>query len=227
MPPRKDNLGKRIQRFRTFDEEKIPEMLKTVEGFVRSRNTFTESEFAKFRPLFQRPVPLTDQQHESLEKELYSSISPFEPIRIVSDEADAEGSHREVLTLPPRLNSHNLINDPNRESRMVVDTFSNKVDNPNPLNLSAEHATDAMMQLVSATISDKDANEKNLEITEQAEKAIEKAKGTTAVNFYDDEESIDSIDEIEFDSLRDDDDEDELDFEEDDSSLEDFDDDEE
>ena len=31
MPPRKDNLEKRIKRFQQIDEEKIPEMLKTVE----------------------------------------------------------------------------------------------------------------------------------------------------------------------------------------------------
>lgn len=224
MPPRKDNLEKRIKRFQQIDEEKIPEMLKTVEGFVKSRNTFTESEFAKFQPLYKRPVTLSPTEHQSLEKELYSRVSPFEPIRIVSDKSDVNGNHEVLITLPSILNQHNTVNDSTGTSETVVTAFINRTDEPNPLNTAAERATDNLMQLVAKTVSDDDAAKKNAEIAIEAERQIAKAKQDNGVDFYDDEESIDSIDDFDSDRSESDyeEDEDDLDFEDDNTSLEDL-----
>lgn len=225
MPPRKDNLEKRIKRFQQIDEEKIPEMLKTVEGFVKSRNTFTESEFSKFQPLYKRNIKLESTQHQALEKELYSRVSPFEPIRIVSDTGDARGNHKVLMTLPPILNQHNTVNDAQGTSEVVVNAFVNRTEDHNPLNTSAERATDNLMQLVSRTVADEDAKKRNAMLVAQAEHEIAEAKknGGDDVEFYDDEESIDSIDDFESDHDSDfEDDEDDLDFEDDDTSLEDL-----
>lgn len=225
MPPRKDNLEKRIKRFQQIDEEKIPEMLKTVEGFVKSRNTFTESEFSKFQPLYKRNIKLESTQHQALEKELYSRVSPFEPIRIVSDTGDARGNHKVLMTLPPILNQHNTVNDAQGTSEVVVNAFVNRTEDHNPLNTSAERATDNLMQLVSRTVADEDAKKRNAMLVAQAEHEIAEAKksGGDDVDFYDDEESIDSIDDFENDHDSDyEDDEDDLDFEDDDTSLEDL-----
>lgn len=223
MPPRKDNLEKRIKRFQQIDEEKIPEMLKTVEGFVKSRNTFTESEFQKFQPLYKRPIPLDATQHQALEKELYSRVSPFEPIRIVSDTGDRNGNHKVLITLPPILNQHNTVNDANGASEVVVNAFVNRTDDHNPLSTAAEQATDNLMQLVSQTVGDEDVKKQNAMINAMAEKEISEAKNQS-VNIYDDEESIDSIDDFDSDSTFSDyeDDEDDLDFDDDDTSLEDL-----
>ena len=225
MPPRKDNLEKRIKRFQQIDEEKIPEMLKTVEGFVKSRNTFTESEFSKFQPLYKRNIKLESTQHQALEKELYSRVSPFEPIRIVSDTGDARGNHKVLMTLPPILNQHNTVNDAQGTSEVVVNAFVNRTEDHNPLNTSAERATDNLMQLVSRTVANEDAKKRNAMLVAQAEHEIAEAKknGGDDVDFYDDEESIDSIDDFENDHDSDyEDDEDDLDFEDDDTSLEDL-----
>ena len=225
MPPRKDNLEKRIKRFQQIDEEKIPEMLKTVEGFVKSRNTFTESEFSKFQPLYKRNIKLESTQHQALEKELYSRVSPFEPIRIVSDTGDARGNHKVLMTRPPILNQHNTVNDAQGTSEVVVNAFVNRTEDHNPLNTSAERATDNLMQLVSRTVADEDAKKRNAMLVAQAEHEIAEAKknGGDDVDFYDDEESIDSIDDFENDHDSDyEDDEDDLDFEDDDTSLEDL-----
>jgi len=227
MPPRKDNLEKRIKRFQQIDEEKIPDMLKTVEGFVKSRNTFTESEFSKFQPLYKRKGQRLDApQHQALEKELYSRVSPFEPIRIVSDTGDARGNHKVLMTLPPILNQHNTVNDAQGTSEVVVNAFVNRTEDHNPLNTAAERATDNLMQLVSRTVADPEAKKRNAMLVAQAEHEIAEAKkkGGDDVEFYDDEESIDSIDD--FETERDDsefeDDEGDLDFEDDDTSLEDL-----
>lgn len=224
MPPRKDNLEKRIKRFQQIDEEKIPEMLKTVEGFVKSRNTFTESEFSKFQPLYKRPVTLDQSQHQALEKELYSRVSPFEPIRIVSDHGDSNGNHRVLMTLPSILNQHNTVNDAQGTSEVVVNAFVNRTEDHNPLNTSAERATDNLMQLVSRTVADDDAKKNNAVINAIAEREIAEAKQHTSVDFYDDEESIDSIDDFDDDDFSSgyEDDEDDLDFDDDDTSLEDL-----
>ena len=225
MPPRKDNLEKRIKHFQRIDEEKIPEMLKTVEGFVKSRNTFTESEFSKFQPLYKRNIKLESTQHQALEKELYSRVSPFEPIRIVSDTGDARGNHKVLMTLPPILNQHNTVNDAQGTSEVVVNAFVNRTEDHNPLNTSAERATDNLMQLVSRTVADEDAKKRNAMLVAQAEHEIAEAKKNSGddVDFYDDEESIDSIDDFENDHDSDfEDDEDDLDFEDDDTSLEDL-----
>lgn len=224
MPPRKDNLEKRIKRFQQIDEEKIPDMLKTVEGFVKSRNTFTESEFQKFQPLYKRPMPLDSTQHQALEKELYSRVSPFEPIRIVSDDGDRNGNHKVLITLPPILNQHNTVNDAKGTSEVVVNAFVNRTDDHNPLSTAAEQATDNLMQLVSKTVGDEDIKKQNAMINALAEKEIADAKSQTNVDFYDDEESIDSIDDFDSDSTFSEyeDDEDDLDFDDDDTSLEDL-----
>lgn len=226
MPPRKDNLEKRIKRFQYIDEEKIPKMLQTVEGFVKSRNTFTESEFSKFQPLYKRNVRLEPAQHQTLEKELYSRVSPFEPIRIVSDTGDAQGNHKVLMTLPPILNQHNTVNDAAGTSKTTVDAFVNRTEDHNPLSTSAERATDNLMQLVSKTVADEEAKKRNAMLVAQAEHDIAEAKKNNDgdVDFYDDEESIDSIDDFEDDRNDSDfeDDEDELDFEDDDTSLEDL-----
>lgn len=228
MPPRNNNnLEKRIQRFKHVEEEKIPAMLKTIEGFVKSRNTFTETEFAEFAPLFQRPVPLTPDQHAALEKKLGERTSPFEPIRIVTDAKDADGNHGILLELPPRLNNHHTINSEEHNSRAVVDTFSNKTDDPNPLNLDAERATGNMLRLVSNTISDNNSKGRNSAILAEAEEKINRAKKRGVKEEPEeslleiDEESIDDFDD--FDSTRDDEDEiDDLDFEESTESLDDL-----
>ena len=225
MPPRKDNLEKRIKRFQQIDEEKIPEMLQTVEGFVKSRNTFTETEFSKFQPLYKRPVTLDSTAHQALEKELYSRVSPFEPIRIVADHGDMNGNHKVLMTLPPILNQHNTVNDAMGTSEVVVNAFINRTEDYNPLSTAAERATDNLMQLVSQTVGNDDAKKQNAMLVAMAEKEIADAKSKESVDFYDDEESIDSIDD--FDSPEDsgyEDDEDELEFDDDDTSLEDFDD---
>lgn len=225
MPPRKDNLEKRIKRFQQIDEEKIPEMLQTVEGFVKSRNTFTESEFSRFQPLYKRPVTLNSTEHKALEKELYSRVSPFEPIRIVADEGDAKGNHQVLMTLPPILNQHNTVNDAMGTSEVVVNAFVNRTDDYNPLSTAAERATDNLMQLVSKTVGDENAKKQNAMLHAVAEHEIAEAKNHADVDFYDDEESIDSIDDFDSsETLEFEDDEDELDFEDDDTSLEDFDD---
>lgn len=230
MPPRNNNgLEKRIQRFKVFEEEKIPSMLQTIEGFVRSRNTFTESEFAEFAPLFQRPIPLTPEQHAALEKRLGERTSPFEPIRIVSDYKDENNNHRILLELPARLNNHHTINSEERNSTAIVDTFRNKTDDPNPLNLAAENATRNMMDLISNTISDDNSKDQNTAILQQAQEKIANAKKNGKSKKVEeqaslleiDEESIDDFDD--FDSLREDEDEiDDLDFEETDESLDDL-----
>lgn len=220
MPPRKDNLEKRIKKSHQFDEDKIPEYFQTIEGMIKSRNTFTETEFSKFQPLFKRPVTVTPDQHQALEKELYSRISPFEPIRIVADKSDADGNREILAVLPPRLNQHHTLNSPERQSRQIVDTFTNRADDPNPLNTSAEEATAKMMTLIKTSISDDASKEENEKLLESAEKMIEKAKRESDVDFYDDEDTIDSIDEFDNDSVEFDDDD--LDFEDDDTSLEDL-----
>lgn len=225
MPPRKDNLEKRIKRFQQIDEEKIPDMLNTVEGFVKSRNTFTESEFSKFQPLYRRPVTLDQAQHQALEKELYSRVSPFEPIRIVSDRGDKNGNHKVLMTLPSILNKHNTVNDAQGTSEVVVNAFINRTEDHNPLSTSAERATDNLMQLVSRTVADDEAKKNNAIINAMAEKEIAEAKQhTNTVDFYDDEESIDSIDDFDDDDHDSgyEDDEDDLDFDDDDTSLEDL-----
>ena len=221
MPPRKDNLEKRINRAHQFDEEKIPEYFQTIEGVIRSRNTFTETEFSKFQPLFKRPVTVSSDQHQALEKELYSRISPFEPIRIVTDKSDEEGNRKILAVLPPRLNQHHTLNSSQRNSRLIVDTFSNRADDHNPLNTSAEEATAKMMELVSTSVADDASKKENEKLLESAEGLIADAKRDTAVEFYDDEDTIDSIDDFDDDSV-DYDDDDELDFDDDDTSLEDL-----
>lgn len=221
MPPRKDNLEKRIQRSHQFDEEKIPEYFQTIEGMIKSRNTFTETEFSKFQPLFKRPVTVSPSEHQQLEKELYSQISPFEPIRVVADSSDENGNHKILAVLPPRLNQHNTLNAPKKSSQQIIDTFSNRVNDPNPLNTSAEEATNKMMGLISETIIDENSIKTNAQILQSAENMIKEAKQHEHVDFYDDEDSIDSIDDFDDDSV-DYGDEDEFDFDEDDTSLEDL-----
>ncbi len=232
MPPRQNNLKNRVRRFQQFEDEKVPEMLRTIEGFVKSRNTFTESEFAHFQPYYQKNTPA--ELRKALEKELGERTSPFEPIRIVADHGDADGNHEILMTLPARLAPTNPINNRVGNSTQLVDTFSNKVENPNPLNTDAEAATDRLMSAVSKTIRDDNGRAKNAKLVLEAEQKIAKAKGKKLVPK---QESItdkaaaseDSIDDFDLESLgSDNDQDDDFDFaarddDNDDTSLEDMD----
>ena len=166
-------------------------------------DTFTESEFAHFQPYYQKDTPT--ELRKALEKELGERTSPFEPIRIVSDIGDEDGNHEIILVLPARLAPTNALNNRVGNSTQLVDTFSNKVENPNPLNTDAEVATDKLMVAVSKTIRDDDGRAKNARIAIEAERAIAKAKGKAA----DKEVNItakaaaseDSIDDFDLESL--------------------------
>ncbi len=232
MPPRRDNLKNRVRRFQQFDEDKVPEMLRTIEGFIKSRNTFTESEFAHFQPYYQKNTP--PEIRKELEKELGERTSPFEPIRIVADKGDADGNHEILLTLPARLAPTNPLNNRVQDSTKLVDTFSNKVENPNPLNTDAEVATDRLMTAVSKTIRDDNGRVKNARIAIEAEQAIAKAKGKSlkksAETITDKAAaSEDSIDDFDLENIGSDDTDDDFDFadrndpDDDDASLEDMD----
>lgn len=228
MPARKPaRLDAKIKTLQQIDEDKLPIMLKTIEGFVQSRNTLTESEFAHFAPLFKRDPEhsLDEKTHCNLEIELSRRTSPFDPIRIVADKCDENGGHEVVLVLPPRANALRPLNTQEVNTATIVDTFANKTREPNPLTLDAERATDAIMQLTSKTIVDKNIRERNTKILAEAEQQIRQRKQEEShmeddgIDLFD-SETIESFDELSV-GPDDDDDEDIEEFDES-ESLEDF-----
>jgi len=224
MPIKKPlKLDAQIKSLKQIDEDKIPTMLRAIEGFVQSRNTMTESEFAHFAPLFQRnrEKPLDPKTHQNLERELGNRTSPFDPIRIVSDVGDEEGNHEIILVLPPRANALRPLNVASDvDTAAVVDTFTNKTGDINPLSLDAERATDALMQLTSKTIVDEDIRERNAKLYAIATQQINGEK-KVPTSFLEEDESIDDFSELEIDPEADNDEED-IDLTGDDESMDEF-----
>ena len=128
-----------------FTDEELHKLEAELHKANVIRNTMTESEFNRFKPLYQKNADkiLTGDVIATLSSELSERISLYEPLYIVSDTIDSKGNRRQLFTLPPIFTRCDTVNRLGRHGTDTMTWFTNALGRDSAISTEPERATKA------------------------------------------------------------------------------------
>jgi len=128
-----------------FSEETLKSMEKVLDQAIKVRNTISESEFIRFKPLFTKNE-LSQAQQLDLCKEYQSKVSLFHPVEIVNTLGEV------LLRLPAMFNEVNSINNSKaKDPVLALRAFTNAINRDAELTTDKEQATLTLINTIGLT----------------------------------------------------------------------------